>query len=198
MEEVFQFIKNDQNSVMFSFGGIGATPDDYTRQVASNIFTNGKMETNKGAKKAILEKFGKDAYPHRINMATLPLDAKLLKNVVSNVPGFYLEDRFFFTPGFPSMSRSMIVEALDKLYPSNTPKYRLTLTAFCSENLLVDTMKLVPFDIDMSSLPQIDGDKRTTVISLCSDDRKRCQEYFLLFENYLIKHNIKYLLSDTE
>ncbi len=53
---------------------------------------------------------------------------KLLKNVVNNVPGFYLEDRFFFTPGFPSMSQTMVLEALDLHYPTNCiKKYRLTL-----------------------------------------------------------------------
>jgi molybdopterin-biosynthesis enzyme MoeA-like protein len=49
-------------------------------------------------------------------MAYLPINAKLLKNVVNDVAGFYLEDRFFFTPGFPSMSQSMVLEALDRHY----------------------------------------------------------------------------------
>ena len=41
-------------------------------------------------------------------MANIPIGAGLLKNVVNNVPGFYLENRFFFTPGFPSMSQSKL------------------------------------------------------------------------------------------
>ena len=195
--EVFNLIKNDPNSVMFSFGGIGATPDDYTRKVASEVFTGGKMEVNQKAKELILQRFGNDAYPHRINMATLPLNASLLKNVVSNIPGFYLEDRFFFTPGFPSMSQNMVIEALDKLYPKNTQKkYRLTLTAFCSENILVDTMKQIPQQIDMSSLPQIQEDKRTTVISIASYDKKETSKYFNLFVEFLTQNNIEYILND--
>jgi molybdopterin-biosynthesis enzyme MoeA-like protein len=192
MKKIFQFIKNDPKSVMFSFGGIGATPDDYTRQVASEVFTNGKMELNKGAKKAILEQFGDEAYPHRINMAKLPLDASLLKNIVTNVPGFYLEDRFFFTPGFPSMSQNMIIQALDKLYPKNKKKYRLTLRAFCSENLLIDTMKIIPSNIDMSSLPQINGDKRNVDISIASYDKDETKKYFDKFVDFLNYENIKY------
>jgi molybdopterin-biosynthesis enzyme MoeA-like protein len=192
MKKIFQFIKNDPKSVMFSFGGIGATPDDYTRQVASEVFTNGKMELNKGAKKAILEQFGDEAYPHRINMAKLPLDASLLKNIVTNVPGFYLEDRFFFTPGFPSMSQNMIIQALDKLYPKNKKKYRLTLRAFCGENLLIDTMKTIPSNIDMSSLPQINGDKRNVDISIASYDKDETKKYFDKFVDFLNYENIKY------
>ena len=119
MENIFNLIKSDPNSVMFCFGGIGATPDDYTRVVAGKVFRDGKMEFHEEAKNRILNQFGNEAYPHRINMAYLPINAKLLKNVVNNVAGFYLEDRFFFTPGFPSMSQAMVVEALDKLYPKS-------------------------------------------------------------------------------
>jgi molybdopterin-biosynthesis enzyme MoeA-like protein len=193
MKKVFQFIKDDPKSVMFSFGGIGATPDDYTRQVASEVFTSGKMELNKGAKKAILEQFGDEAYPHRINMANLPIKASLLKNVVTNVPGFYLENRFFFTPGFPSMSQNMIIQALDKLYPKNKKKYRLTLRAFCSENLLIDTMKKVPSSIDMSSLPQVNGDKRSVDISLASYKKEETIRNFNNFIEFLSKKDIEYI-----
>ena len=199
MEDVYNLIKKDPDSVMFSFGGIGATPDDYTREVAAKVFTNGKMEVNQAAKKAILDQFGDEAYPHRINMANLPINSSLLKNVVTNVPGFYLEDRFFFTPGFPSMSQSMVVEALDKLYPKNNTKvYRSTLTAYCSENNLVDTMKKVPSHIDMSSLPQIDGDKRATVISISSTVEDEMKKYFNMFIEYLSQNNIQYDLIDKE
>jgi len=196
IEDIFKLIKNDPDSVMFSFGGIGATPDDYTRVCAANVFTNGEMEVNLGAKKAILDRFGDDAYPHRINMATLPLDAKLLKNVVTNVPGFYLQDRFFFTPGFPSMAQSMVVEALDKLYPKNKQKYRYSLIAYCSENLLVDTMKTIPKHIDFSSLPKIEGDIRNTVISVASYDNEEAKKYFSVFEKFLKTAGIDYKLAD--
>ncbi len=198
MEDVYNLIKNDPDSVMFSFGGIGATPDDYTREIAGKVFTDGQMEVNESAKKAILNKFGDEAYPHRIKMANLPLNAALLKNVVTNVPGFYLEDRFFFVPGFPSMSQSMIVEALDKLYPQNNKtKHRLTLTAFCSENDLINIMKDIPSDMDISSLPQIDGDKRATVISIASYDKNKTRNYFDIFIQYLSNNNVKYNLNDT-
>ena len=196
MADIYNLIKSDPKAVMFSFGGIGATPDDYTREVAAKVFTNGKMEINEGAKKAILEKFGDDAYPHRINMALLPLNASLLKNIVSNVPGFYLEDRFFFTPGFPSMSQHMIVEALDKLYPQNKQKFRFTLTAFCSENELVNTMKELSLDVELSSLPIIKGNIRQTVISISSYDKVKCKNEFNKFIDYCNLSNINYALKD--
>ncbi len=197
MEDVYRLIKNDPDSVMFSFGGIGATPDDYTRVCSANVFTDGKMEVNQGAKKAILDKFKDQAYPHRINMATLPVGAKLLKNVVTNVPGYYLEDRFFFVPGFPSMAHSMIIEALDKHYNQNNEKtYVKTLSAYASENELLDTMKTISSDVDLSSLPIIEGDKRYAVISISSNNNAKTEEEFNKFVTFCEQNNIKYTLDD--
>ena len=36
---------------MFCFGGIGATPDDFTRQIAADAFTNSQMGFTKKQKK---------------------------------------------------------------------------------------------------------------------------------------------------
>lgn len=196
MHDIFNLIKADKNSIMFCFGGIGSTPDDYTRVIAAKSFTNYKMEFHEEAKQLILKQFKDEAYPHRINMAYLPSNAKLLKNVVNNVPGFYLEDRFFFTPGFPSMSQSMVIEALEKYFPQSKSKYRLTLTAFCGENDLIDIMLKIPKDLDLSSLPKIIDNKRKVVISLAGFDKNNVEENFELFINYLVSKEIEYILKD--
>ncbi|MEJ5168801.1 MAG: molybdopterin-binding protein, partial [Arcobacteraceae bacterium] len=60
IEDIFKLVKADVQSVMFCFGGIGATPDDYTRIAAGNVFRNGNMEINTGAKELIYERFGDD------------------------------------------------------------------------------------------------------------------------------------------
>ena len=197
MFDIFNLIKSDPNSVMFCFGGIGATPDDYTREVAGKVFTNGKMEFHEEAKNRIINQFGDEAFPHRINMAYLPINAKLLTNVVNNVAGFYLEDRFFFTPGFPSMSQAMVIEALDKLYPkSNIEKYRQVMTINASENDLIDTMKKIPENIDLSSLPKILGDKRKVVISLAGYDKDEVDRYFGMFVDYCVEFGKEFVFED--
>ncbi len=196
MLDVFNLIKSDPNSVMFSFGGIGATPDDYTREVAAKAFTNGKMEFHEEAKYRIINQFNDQAYPHRINMAYLPINAKLLTNVVNNVAGFYLEDRFFFTPGFPSMSQAMVVEALDKLYPKSKEKYRCVMTIDCSENDLINTMKKMPNHLDFASLPKFVGDTRKVVISLAGYDKDEVDKYFQLFIDYCESCKKEYVLKD--
>jgi molybdopterin-biosynthesis enzyme MoeA-like protein len=154
------------------------------------------MEIHGEAKKAILDRFGQEAYPHRINMADLPAGAELLFNPVTNIPGFYLEKRFFFVPGFPSMAHPMILEALDKLYPQTKVKHRLSLKAFCSENDIIETMEKIPSSIDCSSLPQIQGDKRAVVISVASYEKDESEKYFQRFIDFLKQRSIKYILVD--
>ncbi len=198
MDDIFKLIKNDKNSVMFCFGGIGSTPDDYTRQAAALAFTEAKMEYNQEAKELIENQFGKEAYPHRINMAYLPINAKLLKNVVNNVPGFYLENRFFFTPGFPSMSQAMVIEALEKYYPIGIKKYSKVLTAFCGENDLIETMKKVSSDVELSSLPKLVDGKRRAVINISSIEKNKesVDKNFKMFVDYLENNRVEYILKD--
>jgi molybdopterin-biosynthesis enzyme MoeA-like protein len=196
MFDIFTLIKSDPNSVMFCFGGIGSTPDDYTRQTAARAFTDYKMEFHEEAKERILNQFKEEAYPHRINMAYLPINAKLLTNVVNNVAGFYLEDRFFFTPGFPSMSQTMVVEALDKLYPKSQEKYKRVLTVNASENDLIDTMLKIPKHLDFASLPKIIGKERKVVISLAGYDKDEVDSFFQLFIDYCEKNEKDYILKD--
>jgi molybdopterin-biosynthesis enzyme MoeA-like protein len=192
MEEIFNLIKNDKDSVMFCFGGIGSTPDDYTREVAAKIFGDGKLHQHKEAFDLIINQFGDEAYPHRVNMSMLPKDAKLLKNPVNNVPGFYVDDRFFFTPGFPNMAHAMVLEAMDKYFIKNDKIYRYTLTADCSENDLIEYMKKLPDSIDFSSLPRFVGERREVDISVASYDQDSSQKWFDFFIDKLKAKNIDY------
>jgi molybdopterin-biosynthesis enzyme MoeA-like protein len=131
-------------------------------------------------------------------MSYLPMGAKLLDNVVNNVPGFYLENRYFFTPGFPSMAQAMVLQALNTYYIKNESKvFRKTLTAYTGENSLIDCMKKVPSHIELSSLPKIKGDKREVVLSIASNSQEQTNEFFALFETFLQKENIEYVLGEA-
>ena len=193
MEEVFTLIKNDSNSVMFSFGGIGATPDDYTREVAAKVFTSGIMEQNKKALELIVNQFKDKAYPHRVNMANLPKNAILLKNIVNQVPGFGVEERFFFVPGFPEMSRAMVIEALDRFYPKNLQKFSCSFTVVASENDLIEIMRSLPKDLEFSSLPKFKEDKRYVEIYIADYDKEKVQKWCDFFKNEVDKKRLPIL-----
>lgn len=190
--DVFALIKKDEKSVMFSFGGIGATPDDYTREVAARVFRDGEMERHGEAEALIIGRFGDAAYPNRVKMADLPVGAGLLTNTVNQIPGFYLDERFFFVPGFPQMAQDMVIEALDRFYPTATPKYSRTFTAFCSEENLIDIMNTLPSSVELSSLPIMDGDKRAVEIYLASPVSCLTEDVYEHFVTLTEKKGIKW------
>lgn len=104
----------DLADVVFSFGGIGATPDDQTRAAAAEAFDE-KFICHPEAKAMLLEKFGQGVYPHRILMAELAENAELIPNPINQVPGFKLANHHF-VPGFPNMAWPMVEWVLDTHY----------------------------------------------------------------------------------
>ena len=102
------------------FGGIGATPDDQTRQAAAEAFGTG-LARHPDAAAMIEDQFGEDAYPNRIRMADLPVDCLLIPNPHNRIPGFTLYDHHFF-PGFPSMAWPMLDWVLDQYYPHHAAR----------------------------------------------------------------------------
>ncbi|HEX5710961.1 MAG TPA: molybdopterin-binding protein [Sulfuricurvum sp.] len=194
IRSIYTLIKNDPDAVLFSFGGIGSTPDDLTRAIAAQVFDDGELASHPKFLNDIIERFGDQAYPHRINMANLPKHSKLLHNPVNNMSGFYLDDRYFFMPGFPEMSHPMSLEALELFYPNAPQTYRKTLIAQTSENSLIDVMEKLDPSVDFSSLPMINDGSPTVEISIASSNKKLCEANFELFILDLINKSIPYKL----
>ena len=191
------YISNLPNSVLFSFGGIGSTPDDQTREAASKALGDGNLYFNEKFKKHIEKVRGKEAYPHRINMAKLPKNAKLLPNVVNGMYGFYLDDRFFFMPGFPEMSHPMVEYILDNIFEGKGQKeYRYSVVALTSEAEFIDLMKSAPKDVEVSSLPKFYSDGPRTTISVVSLNKQKAKDEFQKYIKFLKENNINYALGE--
>ncbi len=114
--------------LVFSCGGIGATPDDHTRQCAA-LALGVPLVLHPVAKALILERMrdiaierGEPYEPdrpdnvHRLNMGLFPQDAQIVPNPYNKIPGFSLGD-VHFVPGFPVMAHPMIEWLLDTRYP---------------------------------------------------------------------------------
>lgn len=192
IHSIFTLIKNDPNGILFSFGGIGSTPDDLTRAIAGDVFSNGVLISHEQFTRDIVERFGNQAYPYRINMAQLPKHAALLHNVINNMSGFSLENRYFFMPGFPEMSHPMVEEALERFYPKGSVTYRKTLIAQTSENTLIEVMEQLSPDVDFSSLPMINNGTPTVEISIASSDEALCEKNFECFISDLTAKSIPF------
>ena len=105
----------ENDGVVFSFGGIGCTPDDHTRACAA-LAAKVRLVRNPEAQQAIEAQFGQDAYPNRILMSDLPEGCELIPNPINRCPGFSIRDHHFL-PGFPHMGWPMMDWVLDRRYP---------------------------------------------------------------------------------
>ena len=126
-------------------------------------------------------------------MSDLPKNSKLLKNPVNNMSGYSLEDRFFFVPGFPQMAHPMIEDVIKTYFSSSKEKFRYTLLAKTSENTLIDLMKTVPDDVELSSLPIFKDSKASVELSLSGYENSKVKHYFELFCKELNDNNIEYI-----
>ncbi len=191
------YISTLPNSVLFSFGGIGSTPDDHTRLAAAKALKDGKLYPNREFEKLIIERLGDKAYPHPINMAKLPQGAKLLPNIVNKMPGFSLDDRYFFMPGFPEMSHPMVEYALDRYFKdSGKEEYRFTLTALCRESEFIELMQNSPEGVEVSSLPKLYSDGPRATISVASYDEQKAKDEFAKYIEFLEKNKISYGIGE--
>ncbi len=126
----------DSGDVVFSCGGIGATPDDHTRHCAA-IALGRPLVLHPQAQVLIEERMqdvareqGMPYEPqrsdnlHRLNMGTFPQGAHIVPNPFNKIPGFLCtrDDEpsavaqrggVFFLPGFPVMAWPMMEWALD-------------------------------------------------------------------------------------
>src|SRR4051812_11479070 len=114
-------------SLVFSCGGIGATPDDHTRQCAARAL-GVPLALHPQAEALIRERMqdvareqGTTYEPdrpdnvHRLNMGVFPQGARIIPNPYNKIPGFTVGD-VHFVPGFPVMAWPMIEWVLDQHY----------------------------------------------------------------------------------
>jgi molybdopterin-biosynthesis enzyme MoeA-like protein len=148
-----------RGDVVLSCGGIGATPDDCTRQAAARAF-GVPIERHRDGEALIVGQYGDAAFPHRVLMADFPRGAALIPNPVNKVAGFSIGD-CYFVPGFPEMAWPMLEWVLDgalrKLHCAEPAvEFRLRVIGTSGEGdllpLMRETLQRHP-QIKLSSLP---------------------------------------------
>ncbi len=130
------------HAITFVFGGIGATPDDKTRQAAAVALGVPLVRHSQGVAE-IEAQFGADAYPIRVRMADFPEGASLIPNPVNRVSGFSIRGHYFM-PGFPQMSWPMMRWVLDTYYVDLIGVHQQVASILVqgqSESLWVDWME---------------------------------------------------------
>ncbi|HSH54534.1 MAG TPA: molybdopterin-binding protein [Methylotenera sp.] len=131
--------------IVFSFGGIGITPDDHTRQAAAEALSV-PIERHARAVAEIEAQFGEGAYPKRVLMADFPQGAMLIPNPINRVAGFAIHNHYFL-PGFPQMAWPMMEWVLDThyrhLFNQESIVESAILVSDAGESQLIDLMNAV-------------------------------------------------------
>ena len=121
----------EHKGVVFSCGGIGATPDDHTRQCAAKALGR-ELVLHPEAEALIRERTRDVALEnglpyepdrpdnvHRLNMGRFPAGASIIPNPFNKIAGFTCQGPqgvVHFVPGFPVMAWPMMSWVLDNFY----------------------------------------------------------------------------------
>jgi molybdopterin-biosynthesis enzyme MoeA-like protein len=145
--------------IVFSFGGIGGTPDDHTRQCAAAALGR-SLAAHPAGLAELRARFGDDVNPRRIRMVEFPEGSAIVPNPYNRIPGFNVNAHYFL-PGFPEMAWPMMEWVLDTKYRSlhraERPVEEAIVVRGAGESMLLDIMNAVVRDypeLKLASLPQ--------------------------------------------
>lgn len=163
---------------VFSFGGIGATPDDHTRQCAAKAL-GVDLALHPQARNLILERMqdvareqgipyepDRQENQHRLNMGMFPVGADIIPNPFNKIAGFTCSGegggRLYFVPGFPVMAWPMVEWVLDSHYADhfrrNAWQEQSIIVFGAMEATLTPLMESIEreFAVKVFSLPSVD------------------------------------------
>ena len=167
-----------QPGVVFCCGGIGATPDDHTRQSAAAalglelvLHPEAEQLIRERTRDVALEQ-GLPYEPlrednmHRLNMGRFPAGAEIIPNSYNKIPGFTCRGpagTVHFVPGFPVMAWPMIDGVLTRLYAGlSRPGERMEKSVIVMGSMeatltpLMEAIEAEFADIKVFSLPSVD------------------------------------------
>jgi molybdopterin-biosynthesis enzyme MoeA-like protein len=149
--------------IAFSFGGIGVTPDDHTRQAAAAALGVG-IALHPDAEREIRGRFGDETTPQRLLLGEFPVGAAIIPNPYNRIPGFSIRNHWFF-PGFPIMSWPMLEWVLDAqlkhLHHAVVREEQAIIVYEAPESALLDLMNRITREYPKAtlfSLPSFGGE----------------------------------------
>lgn len=175
--------------VVFSCGGIGATPDDHTRLCAANAM-GVPLTLHPDAREKINERiadvareagkepdYAAEDNVHRLKMGEFPVGAEIIPNPFNKIPGFSLRHQqggaHYFFPGFPVMAAPMMEWVLDThyahLFHQHTQTEKSVFVYESMESTLTPLMEAIEAEfpqIKVFSLPSVGDAQRRRHIEL--------------------------------
>lgn len=162
------------SDLIFSFGGIGVTPDDHTRQAVAAaagvpliLHPEAELEI-----RARMAETHQEVTPARLELGTFPSGSRIIPNPFNRIPGFSFQDHHF-VPGFPQMAWPMVEWVLDTHYRHIIPAQPETEASIVVwdgyEGQLLDLMRQIESsypDLTVFSLPSFGTEQQRRHIEL--------------------------------
>jgi molybdopterin-biosynthesis enzyme MoeA-like protein len=164
---------------VFSFGGIGGTPDDRTRQCVAAA-AGVELRLHADAEREIRGRFGVEVTPGRLRMGEFPEGSAVIPNPVNRIPGFSFGEHHFL-PGFPQMAWPMVEWVLETRYRGLFDRDRWSEASIfvyeAGESQLIPAMEAVGAryaGVKVFSLPSMgeDGSRRHVELGVRGDPRQ--------------------------
>lgn len=159
--------------VVFVTGGIGATPDDQTRQAAAcarGVDIALHPDAERLIRARIVQMNAEAANPlpldspehrQRLRMGEFPVGATIVPNPYNQIPGFSLGEHWF-VPGFPVMAWPMLAWVLDTHYAAlfhQAPRVERSVLVFETPESrvtpLMERLEADFADVRVFSLPSV-------------------------------------------
>jgi len=159
---------------VFTTGGIGPTHDDITSECVSKALKI-KYEINQEAYHLL-----KEYYPEghlnegRVKMTKMPKGSKLIKNVVTVAPGFYIKN-IFVLPGVPKIMQVMFKEVIKKLKKTK-PIISITINTNLYESIMAKDLDIIQnahMECEIGSYPNFDFNRRSASVNVVVSGKKR-------------------------
>ena len=162
------------DEVVFVTGGIGATPDDQTRQAAARAL-GVEIAPHVEAEKLIQARIDRmnaeagtaplplDSPEHRqrMRMGEFPVGVAIIPNPYNQIPGFFVREHYF-VPGFPVMAWPMLEWVLETKYAElfhHAPRAERSVLVFeTPESRVTPLMERIEADFEgirVFSLPSV-------------------------------------------
>ncbi|MEO8935875.1 MAG: molybdopterin-binding protein [Burkholderiaceae bacterium] len=161
------------DDVVFVTGGIGATPDDQTRQAAAQargVDVLPHPEAERLIRERIEQMNAESANPlpldspehrQRLRMGEFPAGASIIPNPYNRIPGFSIGEHYF-VPGFPVMAWPMLEWVLETRYADqfhHAPRGERSVLVFdMPESRITPLMEQIESafdDVRVFSLPSV-------------------------------------------
>jgi molybdopterin-biosynthesis enzyme MoeA-like protein len=200
--------------VVFSFGGIGATPDDHTRQCAARAlglplvlhpqaaaFIRERMQ-DVAREQGVPFEPERDDNLHRLNMGMFPQGSAIIPNPYNKIAGFSYPGKeggaVHFVPGFPVMAWPMVEWVLDNQYAHWFRKdahcEQSVIVVGAMEATLTPLMEAIERDhpVKVFSLPSVDHPEYGRHIELgVKGEPAACASAFAALKDGLLPYALK-------